>query len=60
MEPKKAVDEELIRLFGEDVREQGGILYADEKIWYETNKELAFNGNSEPFRKWGILFVSPT
>lgn len=51
-EPEKSKDAALIRLFGEDVREQGGILYADENIWYETNKELAFNGNSEPFRKY--------
>ena len=51
-EPQITADATLIRIFGEDVREQGGILYANKEIWEETNKELAFNGNTESFRKY--------
>lgn len=52
MEPEKSSDEVIIRLFGSDVREQGGIIYANRDIWTEANVELAQHGNTEPFRKY--------
>ena len=52
IEPEKSSDEYIISLFGSDVREQGGLIYANLDIWAEAYIELAQHGNPEPFRKY--------
>ena len=52
IEPEKSSNEAIVRFFVNDVREQGGIIYANLDIWTEANIELAQHGNSEPFRKY--------